>query len=123
MDKSFSVLHKILNAAGMRQKVIASNLANVDTPGYKSRDVKFGNLLNEKIKLLKTDSKHMSNSSDGSVKTEIVLEEGLSWGDRNNVELNKEIAKMTENALIHNTAIKILSSKIKMYKSAISTRR
>ena len=119
MDKGFNVLQKILQAANIRQKVIASNIANADTPGYKAKDVKFNNMVSKELKLLATDPKHMHNDGGSDVKAEVVSENSLSWGDANNVELNLEVAKMTENALTHNAAVRILSSKIKMYKAAI----
>ncbi|MBI4681953.1 MAG: flagellar basal body rod protein FlgB [Nitrospirae bacterium] len=119
MDKSFRVLHKIIQQADVRQKVIASNIANSDTPGYKAKDVKFNNLLNNEVKLLTTDPKHISSKNGGKISSEIMTESNLSWGDSNNVELDVEVGKMTENALRHDAAIRIMNSKIKMYKTAI----
>jgi flagellar basal-body rod protein FlgB len=118
MDKNFEILHGILNAASKRQKVISSNIANADTPGYKAKDVKFNNFLGKEMKVLKTDPKHLG-SENRSGSGNYTIEETPSWGDQNNVEINIEVAKMTENALLHESAIKILSSKIKMFKSAI----
>ena len=123
MDKNFSIIHKILQATGARQKVIASNIANAETPGYKARDIKFGSLLGKELKLSTTKSAHVNNKSNGGVDATIVEKKNPSWGDRNNVELNVEVAKMQENFLTHNAAIKILNSKIKMFKSAISSGR
>jgi flagellar basal-body rod protein FlgB len=122
MDKEFNILHRLLNATNMRHKAISSNLANVDTPGYKAKDVKFGNLLGKTMKLMTTDSKHVGGGENNQVNGKLVVQDDLSWGDKNNVELNVEVAKMTENSLFHNAAIKILSSKIKMYKAAIRSR-
>ena len=122
MDKGFNILHKLLNATNMRHKVISSNLANVDTPGYKAKDVKFGNVLGKSMKLMTTDPKHVGGGENNEVIGKPVVESDLSWGDQNNVELNVEVAKMTENSLFHNAAIKILNSKIKMYKAAIRSR-
>ena len=119
MDKGFTVLHKMLMAANERQKVIASNIANADTPGYKARDVKFGDFLEKELKLATTSSGHMKSKRGAAISVEVVAEDNLSWGDRNNVELNVEVAKMTENSLIHDVAVKILNSKIKMYRAAI----
>jgi flagellar basal-body rod protein FlgB len=119
MDKGFRILHKLVQAANMRQRVISSNVANAETPGYKAKDLKFGNLLGKEVKLLTTNPGHIGKKSADKVNGKLVVENNLSWGDRNNVELNVEIAKMTENALFHNAAIKILSKKIKMFKNAI----
>ena len=123
MDKGFKVLEKILQAANIRQKVLASNIANADTPGYKAKDVKFENMLGNQMKLLTTDSKHLGGAASGSVNAKTEVEDNLSWEDRNNVEINVEVAKMTENALLHDTAVTILSTKIKMYKDAIGRGR
>lgn len=122
MDKGFGILHRIVQAAKTRQKVIASNIANADTPGYKARDVKFGNFLEKEVRLLNTDPRHMGGKKGIEVKGTMIIEDNPSWSDRNNVELNVEVAKMTENALLHDTAIKILNTKIKMFKNAISIR-
>jgi len=123
MDKGFGVLHKILQAANARQKVLASNIANAETPGYKARDIKFGDAFSKQLKLVKTDSKHMNNANGSGDDGKIVIQKNPSWGDRNNVELNVEVAKMQENALTHSAAIKILNTKIKMYKDAIKSGR
>lgn len=123
MDKSFNVLHRILQTTGQRQKLLASNIANAETPGYKAKDIKFGSLLKSETNLLTTNSNHMKNMNGNSVSGQIVLENTSSWNDNNNVELNSEIAKMTENELTQSAAIKILNTKIKMYKSAINDGR
>ncbi|MBI5056690.1 MAG: flagellar basal body rod protein FlgB [Nitrospirae bacterium] len=122
MDKGFKILEGLVQAANIRQKVISSNIANVDTPGYKAKDVKFNNLLSSEKKLLTTDPKHVGGANASTVSSTANVEDNLSWEDKNNVELNVEVAKMTENALLHDTAVTILSSKIRMYKNAISRR-
>ena len=122
MDKEMTVLHRIIQAASMRQRVIASNIANADTPGYKAKDVTFGNILENKIKLLTTDSGHFKGQNKNGISTKITVNNDPSWGDRNNVLLNVEMSKMTENSITHDAAVKLLNSKIKMFKSAIKTK-
>jgi flagellar basal-body rod protein FlgB len=119
MDKEFNILHRLISAASDRQKIISSNIANVDTPGYKAKDLKFGNILSKKIKLATTDPKHVGGKESSKMDSKMLVESDPSWGDRNNVELSVEVAKMTQNALLHETAVKILNSKITMYKLAI----
>jgi flagellar basal-body rod protein FlgB len=122
MDKGFRILQKIVQATNVRQKVLASNIANADTPGYKGKDVKFDNLLDKEMHLLTTNPKHVGGPNSLTVSGKTEVEDSLSWEDRNNVELNVEVANMTENALLHDTAITILTTKIKMFKNAISRR-
>jgi len=122
MDKGFKILERMVQAANIRQKVIASNIANSDTPGFKAKDVKFNNLFGKEMKLSATNPKHIGAGKSGEISSRTEVEDNLSWEDRNNVELNVEVAKMTENALLHDTAVTILSSKIKMFKNAIRTK-
>jgi len=122
MDSTFKVLEKIIRAANIRQRVIASNIANADTPGYKARDVKFSDFLKDQMNMMVTNPKHIKGYNNTVPEAEIVITPTASWGDKNNVELSVEIAKMTENQLLHDAAIKILNTKIKMFRNAISSK-
>jgi flagellar basal-body rod protein FlgB len=119
MSDIFKTLEGQLRASTLRHGVIASNIANVDTPGYKARDVKFNETLNEAtIELRSTQPGHMAPSGQiaaGSVNEE----QRASWGDQNNVELDMEVAKMTENAVFFQAATTLLSKNIQMYKAAL----
>lgn len=122
MDKEMTVLHRIIQSANKRQKVIASNIANADTPGYKAKDVTFGKILENKIKLSTTDAGHVKGQNKNGISAKITVNNDPAWGDRNNVLLNAEMAKMTENSLSHDAAVKLLNTKIRMFRSAIRTK-
>jgi len=119
MSDIFKILEGHLRASTQRHGVIASNIANVDTPGYKARDVKFDETLDKAtIELRSTQPGHMTPAGQvagGNVN----LDERPSWGDQNNVELDMEVAKMTENAVFFQAATTILSKNIQMYKAAL----
>jgi flagellar basal-body rod protein FlgB len=119
MNDIFNTLERQIHAANVRHGVIASNIANVDTPGYKARDVKFDEALETAtIELRKTSPAHMGNS-DGASGEKVAVESRASWGDGNNVELDMEVAKMTENAVFFQTAVTLLSTNIRMFKTAL----
>lgn len=123
MDQEFRILERIAQSADMRQKVIASNIANADTPGYQAADLEFKNILgNEQVKLSTSDPKHIAGTKTNGVNGKLIVENSPSWGDGNNVELDVEVAKMTENSLIYSTAITIMSTKLQMFKNAIHVR-
>jgi flagellar basal-body rod protein FlgB len=122
MDKEMSILQGIIRSANVRQKVIASNIANSDTPGYKARDVEFGNIFQKRMKLTTTNPGHVKGNSGNKISTKITVNNDPSWGDSNNVQMNIEVAKMTENSLTHDAAIRLLNAKIKMFKIAIKTK-
>ena len=123
MDSGFNILHKIVRSTNARQKVISSNIANADTPGYKAKDVQFKNLMGKQMKMKTTNPNHVGARAKDDLTMNIVSETTPSWGDKNNVEVNIEVSKMTENSLLHNTAITMLGTKIRMFKAAIKAGR
>ncbi len=124
MDKVSEILERILQTTHFRHRVLASNVANVDTPGYKAKDVKVQNAFKkELVELLSTNKFHMKLISGRSgVRSKIMTETTPSWNDKNNVELDLEIAKMTENALLYQSSVKLLSTRFRMFKNAIRGR-
>lgn len=119
MSDGFKVLEALLYLTNARHGVIASNIANVDTPFYRAKDIKFKMHLDEEVIALKvTNAKHISDAAS-TVSKESRVEENQPWLDENNVELDMEVAKMTENGLLYQAGANMLSSKIKMFKSAL----
>jgi flagellar basal-body rod protein FlgB len=120
MSDGFSILERVVLQSGVRNSVLASNIANVDTPNYKARDVSFGQVLGTEMGLATTDPKHQSGSSSGAA-GELRTEEAQPWTDGNNVELDQEVAKITENAMFFEAGITLLSKKVQMFKNALRT--
>lgn len=119
MGDGFKILENLLHLASLRHGVIASNIANVDTPDYKVKDLKFEQFLNDELIELKTTSpQHITNMNLG-LSEEVRIELGQQWVDKNNVELDMEVAKMTENALLFQAALHMFSTKISMFKNAL----
>jgi flagellar basal-body rod protein FlgB len=119
MSDIFKTLERQIHAANVRHGVIASNIANVDTPGYKARDVKFDETLEHAtIELRKTSPSHLVGPGEPAGGN-VAVDERPSWGDSNNVELDVEVSKMTENAIYFQTAVTLLSKNIQMYKAAL----
>ncbi len=104
-----------------RQKLLTSNIANAETPNYKSKDIDFSKALNNEAKQIAVT--HENHISSGSGQTgEIVTKKEGSWKDGNNVELNEEIGKMQENKIMHDFYVARFSGYIKKYKMAINTK-
>ncbi len=115
---SFRTLEQLIRYTNTRHGVLASNIANVDTPNYKAKDIKFKQELDNELLLTTTSKKHMNTSGISST-TEVVTKEAEIWEDKNNVEIDMEVAKMTENAMLFQAGISLLQSKIRMYKNAL----
>ncbi|MBM3282706.1 hypothetical protein FJY90_00495 [Candidatus Gottesmanbacteria bacterium] len=104
---------------GLRHKTIANNLANSDTPGYKAMDISFNDQL-----------KHFMSKSYPGSKTAFLappvlfLEPDLTSGeprmDLNTVNVDQELVKLSQNTILHNTYLQLLSIKFRTIKSAIS---
>ena len=98
------ILFKQLNFRGERQKVISTNIANIDTPGYKTKELKFVDQLNKsknefELKLATTNQKHMVGGSD-YLKSPLRIHEvkGLpEQNDGNNVNLDTQMSEMSKN--------------------------
>jgi flagellar basal-body rod protein FlgB len=118
MSDGFKILDQLIRSANVRHGVISSNIANADTPGYKAKDVKFEQALGSEMGLMVTDPRHLGGGEPGS-SSEITGEEAQSWIDRNNVELDLEVAKMTENAMLYHAGVSMLMTKIQMFKRAL----
>lgn len=120
MDDSIKVLENLITYTAKRHGVLLSNIANVDTPEYRAKDLLFPKLVEEEgLKLLTTNEKHIQNEPSKGLKEEVVELVSENWDDKNNVELDKEVAKMTENSILYQTGIQMLSSRIRMFKNAL----
>ena len=121
MSDGIKVLERILQLANARHGVLASNIANVDTPNYKAKDMSFGQILGNEIGLTTTDPKHLGPGEE-SGPGGITATETQPWADQNNVEMDLEVAKMTENAMLYEAAVTVLSKRVQMFKNALRTR-
>ena len=114
----FKVLERFINFTSMRHGIITSNIANADTPEYKAKDVSFQKNLDAEMELRTTDPKHIT-VSENSLQREKETGTSNPWADGNTVELDMEVAKMTENAMLFQAGISMLTTKIRMFKNAI----
>lgn len=88
-----------------RQKLVASNIANVDTPGYKTQDIDF-------------QFEFMSLASGAP--PNVIEAPGLAVkNDGNNVNMDREARLLAENALRFNLASSLMKSQLKLISSAI----
>ncbi len=117
-----------LKLRAYRQEIIASNLVNADTPGYKAKDIAFGDVLRQQLAgisrqsglpLSVTNSKHLSvsNSFDSSVQYRQAVQPAL---DGNTVDPDVERTEFAKNSFMTEATLNFLSSTIRGRLSAIS---
>lgn len=112
-SNSITALERGLDYASLQQKTIANNIANVDTPNYKAKDVKFKRLMEDaqhSLSAVKTDPRHLEFSS--MAKTMNVAQIKASYSQNgNSVDLDAEMSKLAENQLYYNALTDRLGSK------------
>ncbi len=121
MADGISLLERVIRQAGIRNKVLASNIANVDTPNYRAQDVKFGEVLGNEMTLAATHPGHIKTAPGAGVSGQVTADDAQPWADKNNVEMDQEVAKLTENAMLFQAAVTLLEKKVQMFKNALST--
>ncbi|KMY53611.1 flagellar basal body rod protein FlgB [Bacillus sp. FJAT-27231] len=112
---SFSNLEKGLDYSALKQKVIANNIANADTPNYKSKDVSFKEIFDEtkanELTAHRTDSRHFSFHSSASHPA-IMTNRNLSFNQNgNSVDVDKEMADLATNQIYYNALADRISGK------------
>jgi len=119
------VLERGVDLAVTRHKLISSNIANEETPGYKARDVNFQKELTKqldgsKLKMITTNRSHLNAGASALNNINIKIDKGPGEGiDGNTVSLEKEMVKMAENKLMHDAAMTLLSKKFEGLRGAI----
>lgn len=108
-----------------RQTAAASNLANIDTPGYKTREASFDDVLDDELgaSLSLTNSGHIGGAANdpSSAMKEV---EGLPQRrDGNNVQLDRELLAMTSAAGDFSKAQTALAAKFRLVRYAINEGR
>jgi len=127
-DNGMRSMEKFLDLTVQRQSLISSNLANVDTPGYKTLDLSFEQELRDATasdgsRLETTNSLHLPIGT--AAQTAAVKQvEGLTVrNDLNNVNIDREMAQVSTNALKFSMVAQLLAGKFKTLKSAIQEGR
>ncbi|WP_288221901.1 flagellar basal body rod protein FlgB [uncultured Clostridium sp.] len=122
-DVGFQFIKLGLDASALRSKVIANNMANINTEDFKKSYVSFEENLNEaknKFSLKKTNVNHLNGRLDNSIIS--VKEDNTTSmrADGNNVDMDLEKVNQASNTLMYNALITQASSKLSMTKSVIS---
>ncbi len=123
---TFTMLEKALDIRHSRHKLIASNIANAETPGYRAVDISFEDELRRQtgkkgsIVMVGTDPRHITPGAAGMSSVRIVESpsgpEGL---DGNTVNLESEMVRLAENSLMYNISTRLIKRKFKSLMNVI----
>lgn len=122
IDEMFRFHQTALNLRAARQELIASNIANADTPNYKAKDINFASALQgalagngEKLAVATTSSRHLAGPTGESVMGAPVLfrKPVQPSADGNTVDMDVERAQFADNALRYEASVKFVSDEAK----------
>ncbi len=124
IDNLFGIHEQALNMRIKRSEVLASNLANADTPGYKARDMDFNDALksassNQAVGLVATNPAHIASNPyqpDVPLAYRVPLQTSL---DGNTVDTQIESAKLAENNMRLLASLRIIDMRIKSFSTAL----
>lgn len=121
-----NVLNKAADASWKRNEVIANNIANVSTPGYKRKDIQFENYLRrELMHNYSSDddlNRRVANVRLDRLGTRVYTDQSeLSYRlDGNNVDINTENANLAENQIRYYTLLNSMTQEFSRIKSVLS---
>ena len=127
-DQTMGVLNHSLDVRTVRHRVLSSNVANVETPNYTSKDLPFQKILERSVKnystipLQKTHPQHFPESGSSLLTTDWSSEvenQPLEEG----VNIDQEMAKLAENNLMFQAGIQSLVKKLEALKMTIAEGR
>jgi flagellar basal-body rod protein FlgB len=128
------LLTQAMDASVLRNQVLANNIANVDTPGFKRQEVLFEDLLSTQISQLEdapvlplrlTHNRHMGLQQQQLLPlTPRVREiDELTYrNDGNNVDFDLESTKIAENKLLYDAYVQCYNNEQKLLRTAITGR-
>ncbi|MBF0614808.1 MAG: flagellar basal body rod protein FlgB [Magnetococcales bacterium] len=116
----------LMNLRHRRQEIIASNIANVDTPGYKARRLEFEDVLRDsmpvgdELPMARTARPHMPMGLHFPMEGDLQeVETPIPKGDQNSVDLEQEMARQSANQLLYNYAAQSMNGQINQLRMVI----
>ena len=125
------VMEQVVNFTEARQNILAGNIANLDTPGYKVRDLSvddFQQRLDHAIKSRRQPDVYRSpgDMASGDEPSEMAQvsknPRNILYHDKSNVGVEYQVTEMVKNHIQHNMALAIMSNQFKLLQTAISER-
>jgi len=116
LGSTFPQLESALIAREKVQGVLSSNIANADTPNFHSDKRTFADFLAERQsghnEVTTTHPMHISDTDDAHLSVSILDRSPTASMDGNNVDMQKEMARMSENQLMHEMTMRLLKGKL-----------
>ncbi|MDR0565282.1 MAG: flagellar basal body rod protein FlgB [Azoarcus sp.] len=130
LERDLRVHHTALNLQAYRQQLLASNIANSDTPHFKARDIVFRDALDSalgrgkwehSLPLLKTNARHIGEPAKFSPEDFVRYRtEWQSAVDGNTVDMDMERAAFAENSVHYEASVTFINGLLRSMQTAIT---
>lgn len=121
-SRTWDLVGKSLKVRSFRHGVLSSNIANVDTPGFRRKEVPFKEImqsyLGQDLPLKRTDPRHFPQSPLSQ--RDWIREPSNDVGTPNNVSLEEEMSKLVENHLLYQATLEALIKELNFLKEALT---
>ena len=128
LSQELSVLSQAMSLRTQRHQVLASNIANADTPNYKARDFSFESAMQNvmaahggSVSLAKSSGGHIAGNALSGPAALKYRTETQSAVDGNTVDMDVERTQISENAIQYQVISQLISEKVKGMRSALSS--
>ena len=123
-DNALGIHQYSVGVRERRAEVLASNIANADTPGFKARDLSFKDALasatqGSSFNLSKTSERHISGGRSMASDVRYRVPNQPDTGDGNTVDVQTERTSFMQNSMEYQASLSFLSSKIQTMRKAI----
>lgn len=120
---TIQTLEKSMDYASLKNKTIGNNIANVDTPNYKAKDVQFKDVFSKQMSSIdakRTNSKHISFSSYDTSRYSVTSNGSTQYNHNgNNVDIDQEMADLAKNQIYYQALVDRLNGKFRSLESVI----
>lgn len=123
IDKALGISPQVLQLRMQRMNLLASNIANANTPDYKARDIDFRASLDAarsaQSAMRATNDRHIPLAGGGTQPDVLYRTPAQTSPDGNTVDAHQEHSAFMDNALRYQASLQLLDSRIKGIKNAI----
>lgn len=120
---TMKVLGHSLDYAAAKNNTISANVANVDTPNYKAKDVTFQSMLDDafesEMKAKRTDPRHLPFDDEGNTYKIVERKHTAYNHNGNNVDIDKEMAELGKNQIYYQSLIDRMNGKFRSLENVL----
>ncbi|MCC6620535.1 MAG: flagellar basal body rod protein FlgB [Deltaproteobacteria bacterium] len=115
-------LRAALDLRWRRHELLAHNVANADTPGYRPKDLEFEGVLEAAVERASAAAAPRAPGGTGPLVDQATVERGDVYDtlDENKVDMDREMARIADNALSYQTSMEVLRRRYGMIRGVVT---